>query len=94
MAAFSHISDWTYLRLPLDFHLLNGIYISNNLEQFVPDDAYLVPRSLRSKVVGFLKKNIINRKHVGVSKLLKPAILSAQQSAAMPACSMLDGHKR
>lgn len=46
MAAFSRISEWTYLRGALDYHLLKGIYISNNLEQFVPDDAYLVMRSL------------------------------------------------
>lgn len=45
MAAFSRISDWTYLHLPLDYHLLNGIYISNNLKEFVLGDAYLELRS-------------------------------------------------
>lgn len=71
MAAFSRISEWTYLRGALDYHLLNGIYISNNLEQFVLSDAYLVMRSLteiRSEIKCEVKNkqtknnNIINRK--------------------------------
>lgn len=64
MAAFSRISEWTYLRGALDYHLLNGIYISNNLEQFVLDDSYLVMRSLtgiRSEIKCKIKKQT-NRK--------------------------------
>lgn len=66
MAAFSRFSDWTYLRGALDYHLLNGIYISNNLEQFVLDNAYLVMRSqteIRSEIKCEIKNKQTKKQH-------------------------------
>lgn len=70
------ISVWTYLRLSQCYQLLNGVYITNNLELFA--DAYLELRSLHrikeyldvsleNKLPRFPKLMVLSDQHFGAN---------------------------